>query len=189
LREAADWRERSKRVEGSITESKTELEEANKRANAKDVASLDLPKLRVVFETLGAARAKAEAQLRHHEFQLSHAAEREKLAADLRKQIEELRKQLQRYSDALENDLAAGRERIGTRVKEALTFEKRFDEVSTLLLNHVRDKPECRELIEELVTGERDRNQQRRTQTNVAKTPAEPNGTWPERAQGTGGGA
>jgi predicted nucleic acid-binding Zn-ribbon protein len=175
LREASDWRDRSKKVEGAIAESKIEFDEANKRANAKDVATLELAKLRQVFEALGAARARAEAQQKHQEFQLSHAAEREKLATDLRKQIEELRKQLQRYSDALENDLAAGRDRIATRVKEALTFEKRFDEASTLLLSHLRDKPECRDLIEELVSGERDRNLARsRTQT-VPKRDGEPN--------------
>jgi predicted nucleic acid-binding Zn-ribbon protein len=174
LREASDWRDRSKKAEGATAEAKIELEEANKRANAKDVASLELAKLRQVFEALGAARARAEAQQKHQEFQLSHAGEREKLATDLRKQIEELRKQLQRYSDALENDLAAGRDRIATRVKEALSFEKRFDEASTVLLSHLRDKPECRDLIEELVSGERDRNAARRTQT-VPKREGEPN--------------
>jgi predicted nucleic acid-binding Zn-ribbon protein len=163
LREASDWRDRGKKLETTIAEGKQELEEALKRSNAKDVPSLELPKLKQVFEALGAARARAEANLRHHEFQLGHATEREKLAADLRKQIDELRKQLQRYSDALENDLAAGRERIATRVKEALSFEKRFDEASMLLVQHLRDKPECRDLIDELVTGERDRNVQRQT--------------------------
>ena len=80
---------------------------------------------------------------------------------------------MQRYSDALENDLAAGRDRIATRVKEALTFEKRFDEASTVLLQHLRDKPECRDLIEELVNGERERQAARRTGT-VAKREGEP---------------
>jgi hypothetical protein len=163
LREAGDWRDRGKKLEATIAEGKQELEEAVKRSNAKDVPSLELPKLKQVFEALGAARARTEANQRHHEFQLGHATEREKLAADLRKQIDELRKQLQRYSDALENDLAAGRERIATRVKEALGFEKRFDEASMLLVQHLRDKPECRDLIDELVTGERDRNVQRLT--------------------------
>jgi predicted nucleic acid-binding Zn-ribbon protein len=176
LREAGDWRERAKKLEGTIAESKQELTDAEKRANAKDVANLELAKLRQVFETLGAARARAEANQRHHEFQLGHASEREKLAGDLRKQIDELRKQLQRYSDALENDLATGRDRIATRVKEALGFEKRFDEASTLLLQHLREKPECRDLIEELVSGERDRHQQRQTRTAPKREGGEPNG-------------
>jgi hypothetical protein len=163
LREASDWRDRGKKLEGTIAEGKHELDEALKRSGAKDVPSLELPKLKQVFEALGAARARTEANQRYHEFHLGHAGEREKQAADLRKQIDELRKQLQRYSDALENDLAAGRDRIATRVKEALGFEKRFDEASMMLVQHLRDKPECRDLIDELVTGERDRNMQRQT--------------------------
>jgi serine/threonine-protein kinase len=157
LREAADWRDRAKKVEATCTESKHALDEATRKANGKDVANLDLPKLKAVFENLGAARATLEANQRALDFQVGHAADREKQAADLRKQIDDLRKQLQRYSDALENDLAAGRERIATRVKEALTFERKFDEASTVLLGHLREKPECRDLIEELVSGERER--------------------------------
>jgi len=176
LREASDWRDRSRKVELALAEARIELDEAQKRANAKEVASFDLAKLRQVFEALGSAKARAEAEQRHHEFQLAHASEREKVAADLRKQIEELRRQLQRYSDALENDLAAGRDRIATRVKEALSFEKRFEEASMLLLSHLRDKPECRDLMEELVSGERERQLQRQTRT-VAKREGEPNGT------------
>ncbi len=157
LREASDWRDRARKIEGSINEAKKELEDASRRADSREVATLDLQRLRQVFEASGAARAHVEANQRHHEFQLMHATEKEKQAADLRKQIDELRKQLQRYSDALENDLAAGRDRIATRVKEALGFEKTFDEASTLMLGHLRDKPECRDLIEELVNGERER--------------------------------
>jgi hypothetical protein len=157
LREATDWRDRGKKLEGAIGDARRELEDAARRANAPDVASMDITKLRQVFEAAGAARARAEGAQRYFEFQVSYAVDKEKVAADLRKQIDELRKQLQRYSDALENDLSAGRDRIATRVKEALGFEKRFDEASTLLLGHLRDKPECRDLIEELVNGERER--------------------------------
>ena len=179
LREAADWRDRAKKAETLSTEAKGTLEEATRRANAKDVPNLDLAKLKQVFEGLGAARAQLEANQRHHEFQLSHASEREKQAADLRKQIDELRKQLQRYSDALENDLAAGRDRIATRVKEALTFEKKFDEASTVLLSHLREKPECRDLIEELTSGERERATQLRQQAKPTKREGEPNPNGP----------
>jgi eukaryotic-like serine/threonine-protein kinase len=169
LREAGDWRERSKKVEASINDARVELEEANKRANAKEVPSYELAKLRQTFENLGAARARAEANQKYQEFQLGHATEREKLAADLRKQIDELRKQLQRYSDALENDLAAGRDRIATRVKEALTFEKKFDEATTIMLQHLKDRPECRDLIEELINGERERQMLRQKSTTTVK--------------------
>jgi serine/threonine-protein kinase len=158
LREATDWRDRARKVEGSVGAARQEFEEATRRANAPEVASFDAVRLRQVFEALGAARARGEANQLHHDFQLSHATDKEKLAGDLRRQIEELRKQLQRYSDALENDLSAGRDRIASRVKEALGFEKSFDECSTLMLAHLRDKPECRDVIEELVSGERERN-------------------------------
>jgi serine/threonine-protein kinase len=60
---------------------------------------------------------------------------------------------------------------VATRVKEALGFEKSFDEASTLLLAHLRDKPECRDLIEELTTGERERNAARQKATAL-KPPA-----------------
>jgi serine/threonine-protein kinase len=179
LREASDWRDRSKKVEVALAESRIELDETAKRANGKEVASLELNKLRQIFEALGAAKARAEADQRHHEFLLGLAADREKLAADLRKQIEELRRQLQRYSDALENDLATGRDRIATRVKEALSFEKGFEEASTLLLQHLREKPECRDLIEELVSGERERNLHRQARTVTSKREGEPNGPGP----------
>ena len=43
-----------------------------------------------------------------------------------------------------------GRSEILNRVREALTYEKAFGEASTLLLDHLRDKPEVRELLEEI---------------------------------------
>ncbi len=174
LREATDWRDSARKIEGAIGEAKREHDEASKRAAAPDLNPSDLPKLRQVFEAVGAARARIEGAQRHFEFQLSHALEKEKQATDLRKQIEELRKQLQRYSDALENDLSAGRDRIATRVKEALGFEKNFDEASTQMLTHLRDKPECRDMIEELVSGERERNAARQSRTRTTTVAAEP---------------
>ena len=50
----------------------------------------------------------------------------------------------------LKNDLQTGRERIASRVGEALTYEKAFSEASNLLLDHLRDKTECRELLEDI---------------------------------------
>jgi len=175
LREASDWRDRSKKVELTLAESRIALDETSRRANAKDLASLEGAKLRELFEAVGAAKARAEADQRYHEFHLGHAAEREKTAAELRKQIEEHRRQLQRYSDALEADLASGRDRIASRVKEALSFEQRFDGASTLLRQHLREKPECRDLMEELDGSERERANQRQPRT-AAKREGEPNG-------------
>jgi hypothetical protein len=35
-------------------------------------------------------------------------------------------------------------------VREALSYEKTFTEASALLLNHLRGRPECAELLEEM---------------------------------------
>ena len=75
-------------------------------------------------------------------------------ARDLRRQIEELRAQLARYAEALEEeDLAIGREKVAARTREGLTYEKAFSEVSTLLLSHLKTKPEARDLLQESHRG------------------------------------
>jgi serine/threonine-protein kinase len=102
------------------------------------------------YEALGAARAQAEVLdnvAREYE---RRARSKEDIAVERRKQIEELRAQLKRYSEALDNDLQTGRERIANRVREALEYEKAFGDASNLLLDHLRDKPECRELLEDI---------------------------------------
>jgi serine/threonine-protein kinase len=78
---------------------------------------------------------------------------REATARDLRRQIEELRGQLARYAEALEEDLASGREKVAQRTREGLTYEKSFSEITNSLLAHVRNKPECRDLVTELLTN------------------------------------
>ena len=106
-----------------------------------------------VFERAGAAAATAQAkreQLGRYE---NKKAAREANARDLRRQIEELRGQLARYAEALEEDLAQGREKVGARTREGLGFEKAFSEASNLLLGHLRGKPECRDLVSELLNS------------------------------------
>jgi serine/threonine-protein kinase len=105
----------------------------------------------LVYERAGAASATAQAkreQLGRYE-QKKNA--REANARDLRRQIDELRAQLARYAEALEEDLAQGRERVAARTREGLAFEKSFSEASNLLLGHLRNKPECRDLVAELL--------------------------------------
>ena len=109
-----------------------------------------LERIRRGHETLGATRAQVdtlEAVARDYE---RRARSKEDTAGERRKQIEELRAQLKRYSEALESDLQTGRERIANRVREALTYEKAFGDASNILLDHLRDKPECRELLENI---------------------------------------
>jgi hypothetical protein len=157
LREASDWRERAQAAEGMVASAQHEVESAERRAREAEARGGDVRALRPIFEAAGASHARVEGRRQQYELLVGYATRHEGRAADLRKQIDELRSQLQRYSDALENDLIAGRDRIASRVKEALGYEQRFWEASALLLQHLRDKPECRDLIEELIAVDRSR--------------------------------
>jgi serine/threonine-protein kinase len=155
LREAGDWRDRARGVEQELRAASAERDIADRRAREAETRGGDARALRSVFEASGAARAKVEACQRQIDAQVAHATRHEARANELRKQIEELRSQLQRYSDALENDLIAGRDRIAAKVKEALGYEQRFGDASSTLVRQLREKPECRDLIEELVASDR----------------------------------
>jgi serine/threonine-protein kinase len=120
---------------------------------AADAATGSSVQLRTIFERAGAAAASVEAkreQLLGHE---QRSSSREAQARDLRRQIEELRAQLSRYAEALEDDLTSGREKVAARTREGLAYEKAFSEVSTLLLNHLKAKPEARDLLQELMAA------------------------------------
>jgi eukaryotic-like serine/threonine-protein kinase len=150
LREAGGEREESERVLGSIKQSEKRATEAASRADQTAKEVRDVATLRRVFEEAGAARAQVEELARIAQRHEGRAAQREEAAKDLRRQIDELKAQLSRYGDALENDLATGRERIATRVREALGYEAAFVQSTALLMTHLKGRPECRELIEEL---------------------------------------
>ncbi len=120
---------------------------------AADQATGAPAQLRVIFERAGAAQAAVETrreQLKEHEQKALH---KEAQARDLRRQIEELRAQLSRYAEALEEDLASGREKVAERTREGIGYEKSFSDVSTLLLNHLKGKPEARDLLQELTSA------------------------------------
>jgi eukaryotic-like serine/threonine-protein kinase len=120
---------------------------------AADQATGAPAQLRVIFERAGAAQAAVETrreQLKEHEQKALH---KEAQARDLRRQIEELRAQLSRYAEALEEDLASGREKVAERTREGIGYEKSFSEVSSLLLNHLKGKPEARDLLQELTSA------------------------------------
>jgi serine/threonine-protein kinase len=141
--EVARLRESLQQGERSATQAK----------QAADQATGSGAPLRAVFERAGAAAALVESrreQLKEHE---QRAAAKDMQARDLRRQIEELRAQLARYAEALEEDLASGREKVATRTREGLSYEKAFSDVSTLLLNHLKAKPEARDLFQELVSA------------------------------------
>jgi serine/threonine protein kinase len=155
LREASDWRERMRVIEAELRTAQQEREAGERRAREAETRGGDIRALRQIFEASGGARAKHEATQKHLESDVAHAVRHEAHATALRKQIDELRTQLQRYSDALENDLITGRDRIAAKVKEALSYEQKFGEASTTLVRHLRERPECRDMIEELVSSDK----------------------------------
>ncbi|MGB5349530.1 MAG: protein kinase [Polyangiales bacterium] len=114
------------------------------------LAGSNVERIRRGYEALGVARAQCDVLTEVARDYERRARSKEETASERRKQIEELRAQLKRYSEALEHDLQIGRERIASRVGEALSYETAFGTASSLLLDHLRDKPECRELLEDI---------------------------------------
>jgi serine/threonine-protein kinase len=106
-----------------------------------------------VYEAAGAAVAMVEAQRQWLNTREARRTSREGTAGDLRRQIEELRGQLARYAEALEEDLSSGREKVALRTREGLKFEKSFTDAFTLLTGHLKGRPECRDLMNELNAG------------------------------------
>jgi hypothetical protein len=150
LRDAAAERERSSRVKAKSDEAKRAWEKAQASAAELERTNGDARAWRTAFEEATSNRARADVLgevLQDHERRAQH---KEKSAQDLRRQIDELRAQLARYGDALENDLSAGRDRIATRVREALAYEKTFIDCSALLMSHLKGRPEVGELMEEM---------------------------------------
>ncbi|MCB9617139.1 MAG: protein kinase [Sandaracinus sp.] len=142
MREALAERERASRVLGMRTQAEREVGEAQTKLRAQSTAE--------GWRELGAAEARVSTLQAVQGDYERRAREREQYAEGLRKQIDDLKAQLQRYGDALESDLQAGRERIATRVREALGYEKSFMDASALLLEHLSGRPECRELLEDV---------------------------------------
>jgi eukaryotic-like serine/threonine-protein kinase len=106
---------------------------------------------RAIYEQAGAAAAMVDAQRQWLKTRESRRLAREATAADMRRQIEELRAQLARYAEALEEDLTSGREKVATRSREGLKYEKAFLDSSQALVRHLKGKPECRDLMAELL--------------------------------------
>ena len=103
-----------------------------------------------IWADVGSAKARIEVLTSIIGDHSERAQARDDYSRELQTQINELKDQLQRYSDALESDLAAGRERIATRVQRALALEKDFMTLTGELFTHLHDRPECRELLDSL---------------------------------------
>jgi serine/threonine protein kinase len=148
MREAAVDGDDAEKVRAELTQAERIAAEARAQA---DLAARQSSFDRTIYERSGAAAATVQArreQLGRYEAKKNA---REATARDLRRQIDELRSQLTRYAEALEEDLAQGREKVAHRTREGLAFEKSFSDASNILLQHVRNKPECRDLIAELL--------------------------------------
>ncbi len=144
--EASKLRELVLAAERAATMAKAQADQAAAQGGSSAA-------LRAIFERAGAAAALLEARREGLVERDQKAGVKDHQARDLRRQIEELRAQLGRYAEALEEDLAAGREKVASRTREGLSFEKAFSEVSTLLMNHLKTKPEARDLIQELMSS------------------------------------
>jgi serine/threonine-protein kinase len=153
LRDAATEHQLANKAREHVLVAEKQLAVAKQQAEQLGTQPATPLQFRQVFERLGGANAILETkrdQLTDHE---QKASQKDSQARDLRRQIEELRAQLARYAEALEEDLAAGREKVAARTREGLGFEKSFSEASALLLSHLRNKPEVRDLLQELLAS------------------------------------
>jgi serine/threonine-protein kinase len=148
LRDAAAEQQEAARLREQLQIAERNAQLAKAQA---DQAAGQPAQLRALFERAGAAVALVEARREQLAEREQKASVKDAHARDLRRQIEELRAQLSRYAEALEEDLAQGREKVAVRTREGLAFEKGFSEVSTALLGHLKAKPEARDLLHELM--------------------------------------
>jgi serine/threonine-protein kinase len=147
LREGSAFQEEAEKVRGELVAAEKSAQTAKAQA---DAAERNGQSSRAIFERAGAAEATILAKREWLQNREAKQSAREATARDLRRQIEELRAQLSRYAEALEEDLASGREKVAARTREGLAFEKAFTEVTSTLINHLKGKPECRDLLLEL---------------------------------------
>jgi serine/threonine-protein kinase len=148
LREAAGYGEEEEVARREVIRAEQIAKEKVAHADQADRAGQGT---RAIFEGAGAALAMVEAKRQWLQTREVRRTGREGQARDLRRQIEELRGQLARYAEALEEDLASGREKVAARAREGLKYEKAFQDASTILLAHLKGKPECRDLLNELI--------------------------------------
>ncbi len=148
LREASAHGEDVERAQSELEQ----LDKASQAARAEADGAIRSQKLEpTVFERAGAAGASVQAKREELERYEARKQVCEKRARGLRRQIEQLRGQLSRYADALEEDLARGRTQVAERTREGLELERNFSQLSSRLLRNLRDKPECRDVIPELM--------------------------------------
>jgi eukaryotic-like serine/threonine-protein kinase len=137
------------------TAARQELEKAEEAARElkqrADAANND--GTRELYEQCGAALAVVELKRQYAKTREAKRAARNATAKDLRAQIEQLRSQLARYAEALEEDLASGREKVAKRARDGLGYEEAFKETSNFIVRHLRGKPECRDLLNQFISS------------------------------------
>jgi eukaryotic-like serine/threonine-protein kinase len=153
LRDSAAEQQEAARIRELVSQAERGAAQAKQAADAPGTVTSAPQQLRQIYERAGAAQALLDARREHLVERDKKAGVKEAHARDLRRQIDELRAQLSRYAEALEEDLASGREKVAARTREGLAFEKAFSEVSTLLLNHLKAKPEARDLLQDLMSN------------------------------------
>jgi len=150
LRDAAAERERMAKVQKRLEQERILYDQSHREATALERVGGDAQRWRSAFEAATRALASHTVLRDVHKDYEDRCLAKEKTAGDLRRQIEGLRAQLQRYGEALENELAGGRETVAHRVREALSFEKIFTDSSSLLMGQLQGRPEVSELFDEM---------------------------------------
>ncbi len=171
LRDAAAYAEEEEIARRELGSAQQTAKEKVAQADQADRAGKGT---RPIFEAAGASVAMVEAKRQWLQTREARRAGREATARDLRRQIEELRAQLSRYAEALEEDLQAGREKVAQRAKEGLKFEKAFQDASKTLIDSLRGKQECRDLMAELESSPAQARNAPQTSQRVAQTAARP---------------
>ena len=150
LRDAATHAEEEEAARAELAAAEHQSHETAGRANEAERGGRGS---RTVYEQSGAALAMVDVKRLQLKQREAKRSAREATAKDLRRQIEELRAQLARYAEALEEDLASGREKVAARTREGLKFEESFQKATTLLITHLKGKPECRDLMNEILAN------------------------------------
>jgi serine/threonine-protein kinase len=152
LRDAAKYAEEEET-------SRRELAQAERQAHDNTAHADQLERggraTRAVFEQAGAARALVDVRRQELKGKEAKRVGREATAKDLRRQIEDLRGQLARYAEALEEDLSSGREKVAGRSREGLKFEEAFTRATVVIVNNLKGKPECRDLLNAFISQNR----------------------------------
>jgi serine/threonine-protein kinase len=153
LREATSEQQEAARLRELVAAAEKGAGIAKQQADSAALSGGNPVQLRQTFERAGAAQALLDARREQLTERDQKASVKDAQARDLRRQIDELRAQLSRYAEALEEDLTSGREKVAARTREGLAFEKAFGDVSLLLLNHLKAKPEARDLLQDLMSA------------------------------------